>query len=423
MARASLPIASVTGKAFVQRDGRRYSLPQLRFTRWLADAGPGAPDHVHEALVGNLFASLPIYFAGVINTLAVSAAIAAYMQTRPFIAWFVVEIAICVARFVVLVIARRAALERRPTPTDLHILIALPWSLNVGYGVFISLTSGDWIVATLACVSAAGMAGGICFRFFSAPRFAAVMLLLTLGPFIPAVLIAGQPLLYVVLLQIPLYLTAMTAAAYQMNKVLVSTMRAERENDRRARHDSLTGLANRAGITDAVDDKITAAAHGEGGDFAVLFLDLDEFKIINDTFGHGAGDRLLKQVADRLRAIMRPRDVVARLGGDEFVVLVDDVTGDEAVEMGLRIIKAISADYILDAGIAASIGVSVGIAMAPEHGKDVDTLLAVADAALYEAKSDGKSRCYLASPETTIAAVRRLRTRGATKTEAGDVAA
>jgi diguanylate cyclase (GGDEF)-like protein len=237
------------------------------------------------------------------------------------------------------------------------------------------------------------------------------------------VLLAGEPLLYIVLLEMPLYLSAMTAAAFQMNKVLVVTMRAERENDRRARHDLLTGLANRAGITDAVDDRITAAAHGEGGDFAVLFLDLDKFKSVNDTFGHAAGDRLLVQVADRLRAIMRPHDVVARLGGDEFVLLVDGVTGDEAVEMGLRIIKAISADYVLDAGVTASIGVSVGIAMAPTHGQDVDTLLAVADAALYEAKSDGKARCYLASPETTLAAIRRLKTRGAPETDAGDVAA
>ncbi len=249
------------------------------------------------------------------------------------------------------------------------------------------------------------------------------MLLLSLGPFIPGCSDVGEPLLYVVLLQIPLYLGAMTAAAYQMNKVLVATMRAERENDRRARHDLLTGLANRAAITDAVDDRITAAAHGEGGDFAVLFLDLDKFKTVNDTFGHASGDRLLVQVADRLSAIMRPLDVVARLGGDEFVILVDGVTGGEAVEMGHRIINAISADYVLDAGITASIGVSVGIAMAPEHGQDVDTLLAVADAALYEAKSDGKARCYLASPETTLAAIRRLKTRGTTMAEAGDVAA
>lgn len=405
----------------MQRDiRRRYSLPQLRFTRWLADAGPNAPDDVREAMVGNLFASLPIYWGGVVNTLAVSAAIAAYMQTAPFIAWFVLEVVICVARFAVLVTARHAALEQRPTPTDLHLLLALPWSLNVGYGVFISLTSGNWIVATLACLSAAGMAGGICFRAFSAPRFAATMLTLSLGPFIPAVLIAGEPLLYVVLLEIPLYLTAMTLAAYQLNKMLVVTMRAERENDRRARHDSLTGLANRAGLTEAVSERMTLIAHGEGGDFSVLFLDLDKFKNVNDTLGHAAGDRLLKQVSGRLSAVMRTRDVVARLGGDEFIVLVDGVTPDEALEMGLRIIKAISADYDLGDGITASVGVSVGIAMAPQHGEDIDTLLAVADAALYEAKSAGKARCVVASPETMLAALRRLKSRNR---EADDVAA
>ena len=119
------------------------------------------------------------------------------------------------------------------------------------YGVLVSMASGDWVIATLACLSAAAMVGGICFRNFSTPRLAAAMIVLSLGTTIPGVILGGEPLLYLVLLQGPLYLGAMTAAAFALNKMLIATMRAERENKRRAKHDVLTGLLNREGLVEA----------------------------------------------------------------------------------------------------------------------------------------------------------------------------
>ncbi len=109
-------------------------------------------------------------------------------------------------RLAVLLYAHRAAQAGRQTPTDLHILLALAWSGSVGFGVVISLISGDWVVATLASVSTAAMVSGICFRNFSAPRLAGAMVVLSLGPMIPGVILAGEPLLYLVCLQVPLYL-------------------------------------------------------------------------------------------------------------------------------------------------------------------------------------------------------------------------
>ncbi len=129
-------------------------------------------------------------------------------------------------RLIVLSVSRRAALAHRQTPTDVYLLLQLFWSSGIGYGGFISLTTGDWGIATLACSSATAMVGGVCFRTFSAPRLATMMMLLSLGPFAPAVIIAGEPLLYVVLLQVPLYLAAMSAAAYSLNKMLIATMQA-----------------------------------------------------------------------------------------------------------------------------------------------------------------------------------------------------
>ena len=389
----------------MQGEATNYSLPRWRLTRWLAEVGPGVPVEIRARLIAGLFGTLPVFAGGVINTIAVSAAIVTRKPTAAFVAWLILEILICIGRLIVLIIARRAATQTRPTPTDIYLLLGLAWSASVGYGVTVSLTSGDWVVATLACLSAAAMVGGICFRNFGAPRLAATMILMSLGPCMAGASVTGEPLLYVVFLQAPLYLFAMTAAAFKLNKMLVATMQAERENDRRARHDPLTGLSNRSGLADAVHAK---RAHGEQV-FALLFLDLDGFKTVNDTYGHAGGDRLLKMVAERLRHLLRASDVAARIGGDEFVVLATAAAQEDALELGRRLISAVTASYDLGEGISVNIGVSAGIAMAPEHGNDLTDLLAVADAALYEAKTSGKSRCCMATPMSNLAALRRLK--------------
>lgn len=390
----------------MQRDNGVYSLPRWRVTRWLADAGPGVPDDIRLALVGSLFGSLPVFAGGVINTIAVSAVIAIRQPTAPFIAWLGFEISVCLTRLIVLVVARRAARAHRQTPTDIYLLLGIAWSVSVGYGVVISMASGDWITATVACTSAAAMVGGICFRNFSAPRLAAIMILLSLGPCIPGALLARAPLLYIAFLQVPLYLGAMTAAAFKLNKMLIATMRAERENDYQAKHDPLTGLFNRTGLIDAVDARLAASARNDRAQ-ALLFLDLDDFKAVNDSFGHVAGDRLLKAIAVRLGHALSANDLAARIGGDEFVVLAEGLSQGQALDMGRRLIAALAPPYTLGDGMTATIGASVGIAMAPEHGSDPEDLLGIADAALYEAKSDGKSRCCMASETAGLVALRR----------------
>jgi diguanylate cyclase (GGDEF)-like protein len=392
---------------FMQSESRIYSLPRWRVTRWLADCGPGVPDDIRVELIGNLFASLPVFAGGVINTVAVAVVIALRKPTAPFIAWLLLEVAVCIARLIVLLIARRAAVARGNTLTDIYLVLALAWGFSVGYGVVVSMASGDWVIATLACVSAAAMVGGICFRNFSAPRLAAAMIVLSLGPTIPGAILGGEPLLYLVLLQAPLYLAAMTAAAFALNKMLIATMLAERENKRRAKHDALTGLLNREGLIEAIDASLVTAA-ADGKPRAVFFLDLDNFKTANDTFGHAVGDRLLKTMADRLKMELAPGDVAARLGGDEFVVLAVAAIHERAIERGERLISAIASTYPLGEGISAAVGASIGIAMTPEHGSNAEGLLAAADAALYEAKSGGRSRCCMASAASSLAALRRL---------------
>jgi diguanylate cyclase len=170
---------------------------------------------------------------------------------------------------------------------------------------------------------------------------------------------------------------------------------ANRQLRHLASHDALTGLPNRM----LLDDRIAQAiAHSQrhSHEFAVLVIDLDRFKLINDSLGHRAGDELLREVAQRLKSAVRAVDTTARLGGDEFVVLLDGpLTHAEAVEIGTRAIKVMEPSLRL-LGIDVHISASIGIAFYPRDGASVDTLLARADAAMYSAKERGRNnlQCY-----------------------------
>jgi two-component system, cell cycle response regulator len=129
---------------------------------------------------------------------------------------------------------------------------------------------------------------------------------------------------------------------------------------------------------------------------ALVYLDLDGFKQINDTLGHGIGDELLKMVAGRLVATVREEDTVARLGGDEFIIVLWHVTGiDYAASVVLRAIEAVSQPYDIE-GTTVSITTSAGISIYPDHGEDADTLMKSADLALYEAKAVGRNAYRIA---------------------------
>jgi diguanylate cyclase (GGDEF)-like protein len=179
----------------------------------------------------------------------------------------------------------------------------------------------------------------------------------------------------------------------------------KQQADRRIRflahHDALTGLANRAQLTQSLDAALAVLPLRRDG-IAVHFLDLDRFKRINDSLGHDGGDSLLKQVAERLRAVIRIEDVVARLGGDEFVVLQTGVAGKvEAENFARRIISAVTAPMkLMNRPFVAT--VSVGVALAPADGTDAERLLKCADLALYKAKADGRNCVRFFAPEMDV---------------------
>jgi diguanylate cyclase (GGDEF)-like protein len=157
------------------------------------------------------------------------------------------------------------------------------------------------------------------------------------------------------------------------------------ENEYQAHHDTLTGLPNRSSFYERVGRAITRAAV-DGEMAAVMIVDLDRFKEVNDTLGHHSGDILLKQAAERLTAALRPGDALARLGGDEFAVLLPALPHhDAAVAVAARIRDALERPFVLH-GLTVHIDASTGIAVFPDHGADVESLIQRADIAMYAAK-------------------------------------
>ena len=164
--------------------------------------------------------------------------------------------------------------------------------------------------------------------------------------------------------------------------------RSEIKIEHMAHHDSLTDLANRVLLNERLEHAI-GRINGEEM-VAVHHLDLDQFKAVNDTFGHPAGDKLLKIVADRLRGLVRGTDTIARMGGDEFVIVQSPIADPtDATSLAQRVIKLMGEPYDID-GQQAIIGASVGIAVGPGDGLSADKLLRNADLALYRAKGDGR---------------------------------
>ena len=182
--------------------------------------------------------------------------------------------------------------------------------------------------------------------------------------------------------------------------------RAEAQIAHMALHDPLTDLPNRVLFRQRLESALHRVVRGDP--CAVLCLDLDQFKGVNDTLGHPVGDNLLKIVADRLRRIVRPTDTIARLGGDEFAIVQSSVDHPAAATaLATRLLRELSTPFEV-AGHQIIIGVSIGIALAPGDGCDPDILLKSADIALYQAKSDGRNRFRYFKPEmNTLMQARR----------------
>jgi diguanylate cyclase (GGDEF)-like protein len=175
-----------------------------------------------------------------------------------------------------------------------------------------------------------------------------------------------------------------------------------------ARYDELTALPNRVNFRDEIE-RLLAISHNAERLSALLFVDLDQFKQVNDTLGHPCGDQLLCAVANRLREMLRPEDFVARFGGDEFVVFQQNInSAEDAASLARRIVERLSERYRIDNHLV-EIGASVGIALTSPEGISADTLLKNADMALYRAKADGRGTfCFFRDEMAATVEARRI---------------
>jgi diguanylate cyclase (GGDEF)-like protein/PAS domain S-box-containing protein len=183
---------------------------------------------------------------------------------------------------------------------------------------------------------------------------------------------------------------------------LTEQQRSQERIYRLAHHDALTGLENRFALNVRLEQQLASARrHGEPA--AVLFIDLDHFKKINDSLGHAAGDKLLVGAAERMKDLLREVDTLARLGGDEFIiVLAGPLTPDSVTSVAVRVVESLSQPYQLS-GATAHSGCSVGVALFPDDGEDASTLIRHADMAMYAAKREGRGNFQFFSPEMNAA--------------------
>ena len=372
------------------------TMPKYRSLNWLTDPGRHVPDEVRLRLMSAFFTStMPLLVGVACNTMILLVA-AIRHPSAPFVALLIADIALFIARLTILVRTRRSAWRGQLLAPDLFITCSIGWTALVGLGTGLCMASGDCVLQFLAPTTMMGIIAGLVTRNNCAPRLALLQVALCDVPLQLAIPFGGQPWMMISIAQCPLMLAVMTKTIVGISEAYLTVVMAKRDSEMQATHDVLTGLWNRAGLMRSLTGSLKNTAAGAAS-FALLYIDLDGFKVINDRLGHAAGDDLLRQAAARISEAVPAGALVARLGGDEFIVVAPGQDGCGASVIGDAVIAAVSRPYELGAHSVPRIGASIGIACS-DRTTSPDELLAVADAALYRAKSKGKGRCFIAEP-------------------------
>lgn len=488
---------------------------------WLLETKAKVPNAIADELKNGLFSSIPIFLGGVLNATAIASIATWRHPIAPFITWLVFEIALGVIRMSLLIFGRSVLARGGTPPRSLSAVLSCFWAASVGGGTFLCLTHGDWVLATVACLSAAAMVCGICLRNFGTPRLAAFMVFLALAPCALAGLLTAEPILSVISVQLPIFMLTIFAASFSLHQMLVSWMTALSDLERSeslnetilqsspdhmlildqdyrivfcnqsqnavgddgliehivpieknwlaemseadrpaaqaalenaqagrsanlvmsridtpgeqrrwfdiafnrtsdasgrlivvardithqkkseekaiwmAQHDALTGLPNRALLQDRLDAALARTDRGPKS--AMLILDVDNFKSINDTVGHDGGDALLCALADRLRTAVADGDMVARTGGDEFALVIAAQSDAEVEQVAKKIFDQLR-EPIVHGGRLLECGASIGASFIPRDGATRSEIMKAADIALYAAKAGGRAQLRIFEP-------------------------
>ncbi|MEX3636326.1 putative bifunctional diguanylate cyclase/phosphodiesterase [Paraburkholderia sp. BR14320] len=368
-----------------------FTEPRSPFFKWLVSSAQNLSPDNRQILLANLFTrTASIIFASICEISV--CATAYYLYPIPlYAAWGIAVVALLIARLLLIWLCRTRAAKGLPTPTSAFLFASLLWSALFGFGTFLCNISGSPTLFLLGNVCAVGVIGGLAGRNASTPRLALLQIVFILSFLsIGAAMSPGNGKL-VLLFQAPFCAAGFFTVALRSNRDTVALLLARENSHRLARQDSLTGLPNRARISELLLERTGESSTGQGGAFAVLLIDLDGFKAINDSLGHAAGDQILQETSTRLRDLLPSGDQVGRLAGDEFVAISDD-TGQlrDVRVLADRIVRTLARPFVLSEALV-HIGASVGIALYPEHAKTGPQLLICADRALYGVKRSGKS--------------------------------
>jgi len=375
--------------------------PKNRLLHWLAESGPNVPTPISNVLLGEMLTTPTVVVAGMLNGLIVNVSALCLHHGILFLALMLIDVIFVAGRAATVRAANRAAVSGLPYPMDPYLLVTIGWCLLQGCIAFAALNVGNHALDIIAIISTIALIGPICARNYAAPRYAVLLVCLVDFPTVAGALLSGEPLMWLLLLQTPLFLLGSIAILKRFQKLAVDALVAQHDSHLYARHDSLTNLLNRTGLTEA----LSVLIRSKGQPFVLFYIDLDGFKQVNDNFGHAAGDELLRQVASRLQAQTRAHDILARLGGDEFVMAAINLDPSEATTLANRIMRRIDDNpFDLETAHGIKIGISIGFACTPQDGTAIEELLKNADAALYQSKRAGRglSTRFSAKPEKPL---------------------
>jgi len=368
-----------------------FSEPRLPFFRWLVGSAQDLSADNRQILLSNLFTRTASIAMASICEISVCATAFYLHPSVGYALWTLAVIVLLIVRLSLIYICCKRSARNEPTPTSLFLLASILWSALLGLGALLCNISGDQTLFLLGNVCAVGVVGGLAGRNAGIPRLVLIQISVIFTLLGIGAALSPSSGKIVLLFQAPFCAAGFFTVAIRSNKDTVALLLAQETSNRLARHDSLTGLPNRARISELLLNRTDTEPTLKPGSFAVLLIDLDGFKAINDSLGHAAGDLVLQESAKRLRAVLRQGDVVGRLAGDEFVAISSDASISEEVRLlADQIVKTLARPFVLNEALVR-IGASVGISQYPEHGDTGPQLLICADRALYAVKRSGKS--------------------------------
>jgi diguanylate cyclase (GGDEF)-like protein len=369
--------------------------------RDIAKIDRAVADEVRRSLVETLFASATSLGAGAVAGAACSTAIAV-SSGDPWLTGMAVAIALTGALRLAHAVFFHHVREYDATGSarseTVYELGAWTYAALLGAMALLTLLRSDnALYHLLAAVLTTGYAAGICGRNAGRPVIAIGQLALASAPMSIGLFLSGDPLRWVLGGVNCAFIVGMVDITLQTYSAILKAMSATLEQksltdrfERLARYDAMTGLENRGAFQERLQAELAAVQSGEHGELAVLWVDLDRFKEINDSLGHPTGDGVLCTVARQLSSIVEGRGSVARFGGDEFVLLARGTKPYFAEELAREVMRGLVVPMTIE-GASIQVTGSIGAAVAPGHGTEADILLQHADMALYHAKANGRN--------------------------------